>query len=140
MSDNVNHPAHYNMGSIEVIDYLDDYDFDFCLGNTMKYILRAGYKESYTTDLEKAAWYLEHYIGLVRSGQKISPCDIFNAPKPRKYTIDDLIVGFNLSANSFKAFMVACMHSYCSSNYNLDWLDLMLKAIRREISDLSRKA
>lgn len=60
----VNHPAHYNMGSIEVIDALEAWDLGFCLGNAVKYIARAGKKDPAKTieDLKKARWYLDHEI------------------------------------------------------------------------------
>jgi len=62
--DNVNHPTHYNVGKIEVIDVIDDWNLGFCLGNTIKYIGRAGHKDKTKTieDLKKAAWYLNRHI------------------------------------------------------------------------------
>lgn len=66
-NDPVNNPSHYTDGSIEVIDYIAD-KFDiksFCLGNAIKYISRAGKKnpDKEKEDLQKAVWYLQHYIG-----------------------------------------------------------------------------
>jgi hypothetical protein len=59
----VDHPDHYNMGSIEVIDAIEDWDLDFRLGNAVKYIARAGRKnEDVQQDLEKALWYIKRYI------------------------------------------------------------------------------
>lgn len=62
--DNVNHPAHYNTGKIEVIDYIEDQNLGFHLGNVVKYISRAGKKDPTKTleDLHKAAWYLQRKI------------------------------------------------------------------------------
>jgi hypothetical protein len=34
----------------------------FCLGNTVKYISRAGKKDALLQDLKKAAWYLQREI------------------------------------------------------------------------------
>ena len=64
MSDNINHPSHYNVGKIEAIDVIDDWDLGFCLGNTIKYIARAGHKDQNSTieDLKKAEWYLHRHI------------------------------------------------------------------------------
>ncbi len=61
---NVKHPAHYNTGSIEVIDAIEDWKLGFHLGNAVKYIARAGKKNKETKieDLEKAAWYLNRYL------------------------------------------------------------------------------
>ena len=62
--DNVNHPSHYNTGKIEVIEAIEDWKLDFCLGNAVKYIARAGKKDPNKTieDLEKAKWYIQHEI------------------------------------------------------------------------------
>lgn len=55
-NDVVNHPSHYTTGKIEVIDYIEDKDFGYHLGNAIKYISRAGKKDPTKTkeDLEKA--------------------------------------------------------------------------------------
>lgn len=64
MSDMVNHPAHFNTGRIEVIDFIEDNHFNFSLGNVVKYICRAGKKDPEKTieDLQKAEWYLHREI------------------------------------------------------------------------------
>lgn len=71
MSDAVNHPSHYNQGKIEVIEFLEDKNLGFHLGNAVKYISRAGKKDPNKTveDLEKAIWYLRRYIEI----QKTNP-------------------------------------------------------------------
>lgn len=69
MNDPVNHPAHYTTGKIEVIDFIDDKELGFCLGNAVKYIARAGKKDPAKTveDLEKAVWYLNHEIARLKT-------------------------------------------------------------------------
>lgn len=64
MSDKINSPSHYTHGGIEVIDAIEAWDLGFCLGNTVKYVARAGKKatESKLDDLKKARWYLEREI------------------------------------------------------------------------------
>lgn len=66
MPDNVSHPAHYNVGKIEVIDAIEAWGFGegFNKGNAIKYIARAGYKAPGTEveDLKKAAWYIQREI------------------------------------------------------------------------------
>ena len=62
MNDIVNHPSHYTDGKIEVIDYIEDKEFNYHLGNAIKYISMAGKKGDYTTDLKKAIWYLDREI------------------------------------------------------------------------------
>ena len=39
----VNHPSHYNSGKLEAIDIIEDAGMieGFCLGNALKYLLRA---------------------------------------------------------------------------------------------------
>jgi hypothetical protein len=62
--DPVNNPSHYTDGNIEVIDFIEDKNFNFNLGNSVKYIARAGKKNPDTLiqDLEKAQWYLNREI------------------------------------------------------------------------------
>ena len=64
MADNINHPQYYNVGKVEAIDVIEDWNLGFCLGNTVKYIARAGHKDPSTTieDLKKARWYLDRHI------------------------------------------------------------------------------
>lgn len=63
-NDPVNHPSHYTDGRIEVIDFIEDKHLNFHLGNTVKYVARAGKKDPSKTvqDLEKARWYLDREI------------------------------------------------------------------------------
>lgn len=66
-NDEINHPAHYTAGGIEVIDFLEAWDFPFHLANAIKYISRAGRKDknALVTDLKKAVWYINRYIDYV---------------------------------------------------------------------------
>lgn len=40
----VNHLEHYNVGEIEVLDFILDQEFDFVEGNIIKYLCRYKYK------------------------------------------------------------------------------------------------
>ena len=62
--DPVNHPSHYTQGKIECIDFITDKKLNFCRGNAVKYIVRAGLKdpEKEIEDLEKAVFYLNREI------------------------------------------------------------------------------
>lgn len=62
--DAVHKPSHYNFGKYEVIDVIDDWKLNFNRGNAIKYIARAGKKDSKKTieDLEKAVYYLNREI------------------------------------------------------------------------------
>ena len=62
MNKNVDHPSHYNHGTIEVIDAIEDWNLGFCLGNAIKYIARCAYKGHKKEDLEKAIWYLKREL------------------------------------------------------------------------------
>jgi len=70
--DPVNHPSHYTDGKIEVIDFIEDKNLGFHLGNAVKYISRAGKKDpnKEIEDLEKAVWYVNRRIEFLKSGKK----------------------------------------------------------------------
>ncbi|QII11220.1 hypothetical protein KsCSTR_18410 [Candidatus Kuenenia stuttgartiensis] len=62
MSDNINHPPHYQANGMEVIDVIEAFGLGFHMGNAVKYILRAGKKtDNPKEDVQKAIWYLERY-------------------------------------------------------------------------------
>lgn len=63
--DAVNHPAHYNAGTIEIIDAIEEWDLGFHLGNVVKYVARADHKGNSLQDLRKARWYLDRKIQLM---------------------------------------------------------------------------
>lgn len=44
--DKVNHPSHYNLGKIEVIEAIEDWKLSYHQGNAVKYIARAGKKDA----------------------------------------------------------------------------------------------
>lgn len=62
----MNNPAHYGgaQNPYEAIKVIEAWDLGFCLGNTVKYISRAGKKagNSLVQDLKKAQWYLNREI------------------------------------------------------------------------------
>ena len=62
-------PDHYQLGSIEVWDFIVDQDMDYLLGNVIKYVCRAGAKpgESREDDLRKAIAYLNRALKDVRT-------------------------------------------------------------------------
>ena len=61
-ADNVNHPAHYKVGGIETIDFIEAKQLNYNLGNVVKYITRADHKGNTQEDLLKARWYLNREI------------------------------------------------------------------------------
>ena len=55
-------PTYYQRGSCDVWDFVREQELNFHLGNAIKYICRAGYKDSKIKDLEKAIHYLENEL------------------------------------------------------------------------------
>ena len=53
---------YYRRGSVEVWSFIRDQGLNFHLGNAIKYICRAGYKDSKIEDLKKAIHYLENEL------------------------------------------------------------------------------
>lgn len=70
-NDLVNRPAHYTDGGIETIDFIEAKKLNFCRGNAVKYISRAGKKDpdKEIEDLKKAAWYINHEIQRLEGNQ-----------------------------------------------------------------------
>lgn len=69
MSSQVDHPSHYRSSTgFEAIEVIDAWGLNFSLGNSLKYISRAGLKDpsKAVEDLEKARWYLDHEISRLR--------------------------------------------------------------------------
>lgn len=75
MTDNVNHPAHYNSAGIECIDAMEamvegaevDAHIAYCWQNAFKYLWRWPYKNG-LEDLKKARWYLDRIIQKMEGG------------------------------------------------------------------------
>ena len=61
--DSIN-PSYYKGRNFDVIDFIEQYELGFCLGNAVKYIARAGKKDpkKYREDLDKAVWYINRRI------------------------------------------------------------------------------
>lgn len=84
-NDTVNHPAHYNAGKIEVIEFIEDQRLGYHLGNSVKYIARAKHKGREAEDLEKAIWYLRRKLELVKAkAEKRQPRRPNEMPQERK--------------------------------------------------------
>jgi hypothetical protein len=65
-SDPVNHPAHYKVGGIETIDFIEAKKLGYNLGNVVKYLTRADHKGNKLEDLRKAQWYLTREINSLK--------------------------------------------------------------------------
>lgn len=64
-SDAVHNPAHYKVGGIETIDFIEAKGLNYNLGNVVKYITRADHKGDRRQDLQKAMWYLKRELSAV---------------------------------------------------------------------------
>ena len=64
----VDHPRYYNTGKIEVLTFVQDQGLNFCRGNVVKYVCRAGRKDPdrEIEDLEKAMVYLRREIEFLK--------------------------------------------------------------------------
>lgn len=71
--DAVNHPKHYtgHPSGVECIQIVEH--MNFCRGNAVKYIWRAGDKGDEVEDLRKARWYLDREIARLQSARIHSP-------------------------------------------------------------------
>lgn len=68
MGDPIN-PPHYQAGSIQPIDAIEDWKLGFSLGNAVKYIARHQHKGAPLEDLKKARWYLDREIQRLEQGE-----------------------------------------------------------------------
>lgn len=80
-NDIVNHPSHYTQYPVEVIELTEH--MNFCRGNAVKYIARAGFKnpDKEIEDLEKAQWYLDREINRLKKNQLNKVREEFKGPK-----------------------------------------------------------
>lgn len=81
--DAVCRPKHYNTNKygIEVIEITEK--MDFCVGNAVKYISRAGHKNDAVEDLRKAVWYLDRSLRNSRNEAKIKKSKL--SPKEESF-------------------------------------------------------
>lgn len=72
MTDNINHPAHYEAAGylVQPIDVTEA--LPFCLGNAVKYLARAGKKDGSPEleDMKKARWYIERQMQVWKDGHE----------------------------------------------------------------------
>ena len=62
---------HYAQRKYQATQFIEDcgHGEGFCLGNALKYILRAKHKENYIEDLKKARWYIDYIIEKSEDGE-----------------------------------------------------------------------
>ena len=59
--DKIGSPSHYQHGSIQTIDVIEDWELGYHEGNVIKYLSRWK-KKGGVEDLKKALWYLQRLI------------------------------------------------------------------------------
>lgn len=74
-SDQVNHPPHYETNGIECFDAIkasqgDSAAVNFAVCNAFKYIWRNQHKENQIQDLEKAIWYLNKAVDILKDKEE----------------------------------------------------------------------
>lgn len=105
MTEQVNHPSHYNSGPknadgtavYEAIKVIEAVGAGFCFGNALKYISRAAYKGTPRQDLEKALWYLDRGSDNTgNGGPGPGPHLIGDEPPYTEFTGEDVAAAWGL--------------------------------------------
>ena len=112
----IDHPEYYKAGGIEAIDVIEDWKLDFCLGNAIKYIARAGKKsDDVKTDLEKAAWYIKRHWDSVKNGH-IKPIP---AQKNTDYGLEEVCEAWGITDDTL-FFVMENLYSLAVPNKSDD--------------------
>ncbi len=111
--DEIDHPKHYQAcgGELEAdgtpkyetIKVIESFGANngFCMGNVIKYLLRAEYKGSCLDDLRKAGWYLNRYLSKKKDYPRYNSSDVaksWNLSESRSEILRAIFVG-----NSYQA-------------------------------------
>ena len=81
----IEHPEHYGGDTpYEAIKVIEAWQLGFHLGNTVKYIARAGHKGDALEDLRKARWYLDREIRRLSEASERSDRSSATAPTMRE--------------------------------------------------------
>ena len=86
-------PEYYKRGATAVWDFVREQGLNFHLGNAIKYVCRAGYKDSKIQDLEKAIHDLQNELEhdenvSIRAGEGI-PIQV--SDQERSFTYDEIV-------------------------------------------------
>lgn len=78
--DNINHPKHYTThpSGVECIAVVEH--MNFCVGNAIKYLWRAGLKGDAIEDLKKARWYVDREIQRLETSGRSPQQDAASQP------------------------------------------------------------
>ena len=94
LTSDVDAPAHYTRGGVQVIDIIETLGIGFHTGNILKYVLRSKFKGAESKDLQKANWYLRRIIEKLRSG------DIERSHRLTHNETENLLTAYALSGQT----------------------------------------
>lgn len=105
MSDNVNHPAHYETNGIECIDAMiasqgAEAVRSYCVCNAFKYIWRHQHKGKSDEDIQKAIWYLNRYLNLYEQKDEPKAHEQKDKPDDLDYLLESIRQGACFPENS----------------------------------------
>ena len=85
MAETTTGPSYYQLGSIQVWDFIRDQRLNFHLGNAIKYICRYGHKGDYNaqiSDLKKAIHYLNDELNNLERSRNREDLSRYYTPNP----------------------------------------------------------
>ena len=88
-------PVYYRRGNIQVWTFIRDQGLNFHLGNAIKYICRAGFKDSKVEDLKKAIHYLQNELDYIIVSTGIGIQEEVPRFKFPKYDCEDYAADFD---------------------------------------------
>ena len=126
--DNVNHPSHYNQGSIECIDAMIaafgiDAVSDFCRCNAFKYIWRSPYKGKENEDMAKAIWYEDKFNELKKIN-KMNQAEIMKSKADSKNSLCTILEEIHKDIN------VAAEKGLYQLNIGVDYSHSFLNSVQ----------
>lgn len=145
MSNNVNHPNHYQSESgLEVIDVIKAFTSElsgeeaFCIGNAIKYICRYS-KKNGVEDLSKAEWYIERAISIRKKQFPKLPnpkADVQNTDKEKNCNTSSNRSCHYLPYSSFKLDRVMCSSREEAGKVLKDMRSIIANYGRATLADL----
>ena len=154
MTEQVNHPRHYNArkDGLECIDIIRHYTFN--IGCAIKYLWRAGLKteegkpdrEKEIEDLNKALWYIEDYVSSRVGGHTDVAIDadvLYYLRSVTAYSIEEITAPYAdlVAVAMYDLALVGFVYEgYVYSS--IDWLQHLITAkvsIRRRIEELEKE-
>ena len=99
MTEEIDHPAHYNQSDVEPVDVWDDWGIGTAnyVGNAIKYLCRGGHKpgQQLTKDMSKVLWYL----GRARQQERTGGCDRWRGAPTSAPPWEDIADAWKLTAH-----------------------------------------